>query len=99
MTMNLPDPDDILTDADNRDIVVSVLNALDNRTELLLRAHSLVEIAQNIMIGFQENAPEAPKYLGALLGITMRLADEAAPSTHTVIDEFREMVADAAKRG
>lgn len=89
----ISDPDNLLTDPDHRDIVISVLNALDNRAEAGIRARALLDIGSGILTG-----TDPGKWIGALLGLSMRICDDNDETKET-IDEFRDAVREAATRG
>lgn len=89
----IADPDDLLADTEHRDIIISVLNALDNRVGSALRARALMEIGTGTLA-----SDEPGKWIGALLGLAMRICDDTE-QTKAVIDDFRKAVRDAATKG
>lgn len=89
----IADPDDLLTNTEHRDIVISVLNALDSRVDIRLRAAALMEVGVGTLSG-----DEPGKWIGALLGLAMRICDDTE-ETKAVIDDFRKAVRDAATKG
>ena len=96
-------PEAILENPEHRDVIITVLNALDNRTDPKLRAMALIEIATAIIDAIdaepsEHHADQAIPYLGALVGLTMRICDDT-PDTKRIIDDFRHLIRDAAQRG
>lgn len=95
--MNL-DPDNILADPDARDILVTVLNAMDGRIDPELRKAAILETAMQLTL-LKQGSDEHSSVVGCVVGLLIKLADEAQFEAAAIIDTFRREVRDAHARG